>query len=538
MASPDLQKLKLAYDKIAPQHWDEAKQDWDYDKGSDGALHTKQIGEAKVSDASLQAKIDALNAKIDGILDGSTPASTQLKGSNIELNTRVARLEDLINIQKDIYNVVSDDALIYGAYWNKTSDPTMIRTDAAVDKVANVGVDGELVQNDFDKLPIWGEIEEYEDAYGNKFMKIPKFYIRKRSGKGFYLKQVSKMKHPGFYLPALFRDFENDKELDYAYIGKYEASLSDDNKLESKADRQVLVEKNIVEFRNYAQANGKGYQQEDIHSIDVLQTLFHIEFATLHSQSIAKGYTQGNYNSGHTITVAESNTNRAIVSNATASAYEVGQTFGIGQQTYHNQVTGDSRLITKIEAYDTDNTAIYFDGNPVNTSVGDVVANRGWITGFSKNVLASSGTIVADDGKHPFVYRGIENPWGSVYKWVDGININDRQVWICLDASKYASNVFAEPYERLGYVNHTENGYPTEMGFDARYPFAEFPITTGGNSATYYADYYYQSEGQRVARFGGDWRYGSNAGLSLWYLYDSSGSRNASSGGRLIKKAL
>jgi len=32
--------------------------------------------------------------------------------------------------------------------------------DAAVEKVANVGVDFEPASNDFDDLPIWGEIEE------------------------------------------------------------------------------------------------------------------------------------------------------------------------------------------------------------------------------------------------------------------------------------------------------------------------------------------------------------------------------------------
>lgn len=448
------------------------------------------------------------------------------------------QIEQILSNQRQIINVLNSDKLIFGAYWDKSSNPAMTRTDAAEGLVANAGIDGELVRNDFDKMPVWGDIEEEADEYGNHFSRIPKFYIQKLSGKDFYLVRISKTRYPGFYLPWCFWDFEKNEELDYFLIGKHEGSLSEDGtKLESKPNKHPLVEKNIVEFRNYAQANGKGYQQNDIHAIDVLQALFRVEFATMDSQSIARGYVDGNYSSGHTITIASDDANRAIVSNNTASRYEPGQTFGIGPNQYSNDVTPESRLITGVESYDADNTAIYFDGDPVSTSVGDVVANRGAITGFSKDILATSGSINADDGWNPFVYRGIENPWGSVYEWVDGVNINDYQAWVTKNADDYASNVFAEPYEELGYINHDSNGRVIEMGFDAEHPYAEFPVAVGDSSTTYYADYYYRNAGKRVARFGGSWGLGSYAGLSFWSLDNSSGNRHAHSGGRLLKKS-
>jgi len=133
MASPDLQKLKLAYDKIAPQHWDEAKQDWDYDKGSDGALHTKQIGEAKVSDASLQAKIDALNAKIDGILDGSTPASTQLKGSKVEKYKKLLVVDSLAITDTDHHRFSIDKEII------SSTNEIIMEIYSTLDQNANIG---------------------------------------------------------------------------------------------------------------------------------------------------------------------------------------------------------------------------------------------------------------------------------------------------------------------------------------------------------------------------------------------------------------
>ena len=64
------------------------------------------------------------------------------------------------------------------------------------------------------------------------------------------------------------------------------------------------------------------------------------------------------------------------------------------------------------------------------------------------------------------------------------------------------------------------------------------PKEVGGDSATYYADYYYQTTGQRIALVGGYWNSGSSAGLSYWHLGNTSSSVAAFIGGRLLKKAL
>src|SRR5690625_693115 len=110
-------------------------------------------------------------------------AHMQVTGSNVELevNAKLDRIDELITNQREIINVMNSDKLIFGAYWDKSSNPSLTRTDAAVGMEADVGIDGQLVQNDFDKAPIWGEIEEVQDSYGNYFMRIPKFYIRKIS---------------------------------------------------------------------------------------------------------------------------------------------------------------------------------------------------------------------------------------------------------------------------------------------------------------------------------------------------------------------
>jgi hypothetical protein len=104
--------------------------------------------------------------------------------------------------------------------------------------------------------------------------------------------QVSKKQYPGFYLPWCFWDFTNSRELPYIDVGKYTASKVS-TKLQSVSGVAPLVSATIANFRTYAQNNNTGgllgYQQLDIHVVDVLQTLFYIEFATLNSQSIMMG---------------------------------------------------------------------------------------------------------------------------------------------------------------------------------------------------------------------------------------------------------
>ena len=324
-------------------------------------------------------------------------------------------------------------------------------------RTVNIGIGNQVVQNDFDAMPIYKEMKEVTDDYGNKFIRIPKFYIHKENTAGKLAIRISKEPITGGYLPHCFYDHVAEKELPYIDIGKYLASLSSDGtKLESKTGVTPLVARNIVDFRELAEANGDGYQQMDIHVIDVLQTLFYVEFATLHSQSIHSGYTGGT------------------------------------------------------------------EAKP---------------TGGTDSVVASSGAM-GDSGLFQFMYRGIEDLWGNVYQFVDGVNINDNQAWVCKDARDYASNVFASPYEKLSYVNLDTSGWVTEMGYDPKHPYAQLPTKGGGGTTTYYADNYYQVLGQRTARFGGNWSDGSAAGLSLWGLNGSSALAGSHIGGRLVRKPI
>jgi len=453
----------------------------------------------------------------------------------------MSKLHELLAFKayKNTKELKSEEYNIYGVFWDKTSSPTLTRIDKAAGATVKAGTDALKAINTLDASPLFKDFKEVTDSYGNVFIRIPKMYIKKVDGTGYKTRQISRKMFDGAYLPWCFWDFTNNRELDYIDVGKFKASISGDGmKLESKSGKYPLINKNIVEFRNYAKANGAGYQQLDIHVVDLIQTLFIIENATINSQGVCAGYTSGQYTATHLAVVAENNVNRIVVPNATAALYEVGQAISVGTSQGGNQIFY-GRTITAIEVYDASNKAIVFDGTPVNIAIGNMLYNTGYKNGFSANIAASVGSKISNSsGKHPFVWHGIESIFGDVWQFVDGVNINERQAWVCKNAANYASNIFTAPYEQLGYVNSNTDGYVTAMGFDANLPFAEFPVAVGGAATTYYSDCYYQTTGQRIALLGGSWNVGATAGLFYWYLSNASSYADVRIAGRLLKKPL
>lgn len=448
-------------------------------------------------------------------------------------------LSELITKVDNLYTASLVDSYIYGVQWDKTSNSILTRTDHGANAIVNNGVDSEIVENSMDLSGLFKDFREVADDYGNVFIRIPKIYLKKTDVTEYFSWKASRKKFDGSYLPWCFWDFDNNRELDYVDIGKYKASLSNDGtKLESKSGKYPLINKNIVQFRDYAKANGSEYQQLDIHAMDLLQTLFIIEQATIHSQSKMAGYTSGQYTATHLAIITESGANRIIVPNATAALYEVGQAISIGTSQGGNQIFY-GRDITAIEVYDANNKAIIFDGTPVNITIGNMLYNTGYKNGFSNNIASSVGSIKSNSsGKHPFVWHGIESLYGDIYQFIDGINIIQNQSWVCKNAKNYASNIFTSPYEKLSYINSNANGYISALGFDVNNPFVQFPVSATGGNTTYFGDYYYQSTGQYIALVGGFWSYGSVAGLFFWHLSYSSSSTSVYIGGRLLRKAL
>lgn len=514
------------------------------DKNNPHGVTKKQLGLENVDNVKQATKQEFDNHK--GNEDAHFVQNEKQSWKNSLLTMSGSIFDNAINISdlqkklESINFIIQSQEPIFGVKWDKSSNPEFIRTDVAENMVANVGkVFEKGIVNDFDDAPIFNELymkAHLLDGAHDRFVKIPKFYIRKQDGPKYKSIQISKTQYPGFYLPKVFWDFERNRELDYFEYGAHLGSVKN-GILRSVVDEYPTISTNIVNFRDAAMARGNGFQQNDIHAIDVLRTLMFVEFGTLDLQSVFTGYTAGRYHESDTIK-SDANAAHIIVDKSVANNFMVGQSISVGSTRGGNQ-RFYGRTITSFHDMGDNTTLINFSGDPVQTYAGDIVYNTACKTGFSRaGSKPETGFLTANDGKHPFVYRGIENPYGDIYEWIDGININNNQAWVADNAEDYASNVFANPYKKLGYVNSDTNGYVKEMGFDVNNPFAEFPTSVGAGTDTYYSDYYYQATGQRVARFGGYWLNGSSAGLSDWALHASASTRHVVTGARLLRKPL
>ena len=128
-------------------------------------------------------------------------------------------------------------------------------------------------------------------------------------------------------------------------------------------------------------------------------------------------------------------------------------------------------------------------------------------------------------------YRWIENPWGNVREWVDGINIGERSVYICTDPENYVDNT-ATNYT-YSNIQLSKSGWIKGLGLSTNFPWAYLPNESGGSSTTYIPDYMYSSTGWRGLYVGGNWSEGSNAGLFCFIASSSSSFTSSDIGARL-----
>jgi len=129
-------------------------------------------------------------------------------------------------------------------------------------------------------------------------------------------------------------------------------------------------------------------------------------------------------------------------------------------------------------------------------------------------------------------YRGIENFFGNIWKFVDGININDSVPYVSNTDTDFADNT-AIDYTDLGITLPNTNGYQKTLEQQSR---GFLPASVGGTgvgSSTYITDYYYQDIDWRVIRLGGGASSGVAAGVACWNALSASSNANVYVGARL-----
>lgn len=172
-------------------------------------------------------------------------------------------------------------------------------------------------------------------------------------------------------------------------------------------------------------------------------------------------------------------------------------------------------------------------------------ASLGNGTGRAEKTTTYEGGVAKEytvDGKTSVCWRGKENFWGNIWKFVYGINIwgngkmGGGQPYICSDFS-FAESKNSGNYEPAGFTVTNANGYISAMGYSTACDWLFIASECLGNSSLPVGDYTYITvnlNGYRIARLGGYWCNGSDAGGFGWCLYNGVGYRDRYIGGRLV----
>lgn len=389
-----------------------------------------------------------------------------------------------------------EERYAYGVEWDTaSSSPDGVR-------VGNMQLHRELpVQSKMRRclLDRDGGVKEYLDnelSWGGSYLdyavmtEIPEHWYKLYFNGTKFRMMLSEIPLPGY------------KHVDKFYISTYEARMyRTDNLLCSAAGASELSDPNSTnfrggdntaewddtyrsllgrpvtnltrdQFRQAARKRGSGWEMYTYNAHKTLFWLFAVEYATLDSQKPfnaqkdANGFAQGGLGPGPTQMTDWTNFNNANPLIPCGYTNEFGN--GSGEKAYVVKNASDGTHAT-------------------------LMANR---------------------------YRGIENPFGHIWKHTDGANIQVTTgdaglsiLWTTDEPSNFSDTSYTG-YDKKGNICRT-NGYAKKMllGEDGDIVATE----VGGSSSTYWCDYYFTNtldNRMRVVLVGGYADHGSRAGLA------------------------
>lgn len=505
--------------------------------------------EVEITDTTLIQQLEALNkatAKGNNFIvttetDGVKPIlkvqykeSTRAKADDLE--ERVETLENQIKGAGHVYGIKRKRVDNSSSEWERTDD--------SIGLVANATHDGTEVQNDFDNLSPWKDIIsfnldletgkkkayygdpdfKFDGSNGDVYTHIPDIYYKVWQDEDYDYVQIADFAKTGF------------TKCDAFDIQRYKAGIVGDV-LHSYSGLVPAGYNGIEYFREKTKTNlGENYCLLDWRYF-VIQLLYLVEYADYNAQSkLGNGFSGMRKKATDVSLLAENNTHRFVVNVTGGNAFIVGQTINIGT-TGEKYDIAESRKITAISDYDSDGVvgkSITFNGGAITTTITSAIWSGAQHCGQCDSLGMKSGCLI-NDAKHEVIYRGIEDLYGNITQNIDGINIRDRQAYVCYNPDDYVSDKFEAPYEPIGYIDVDTNGYIKTLGFDTNNPLIRLPIESGGSTQTYITDYSAQNPGDRVARVGGTLENGAYNGPWYYTLSGAKSSAGWNNGARVIK---
>lgn len=482
------------------------------------------ITQATTAKTNLDASVNTANQVLQSLDSENTAAVSNIE----ELRSENFNSQEILSGVADLraYLGLTDDDIVgvQVDYKNKTfkriAGAVNLTKGADFDRFSmfggrrrcNVADDGTIVawhgDPDYKEDGSMGQVMVYQPKF--YYLVCPVVYDPIETGIGYHLRKanyyVSEKARAGFRLHPAFYDAEGN-EIDYFLTSAYEGSIWDaDGGSSSGAylmkDEQVmnlatdkfcsiagvkpasgLTHKNLTRpnIETLAKNRGDGWHGDLIKQVSAEQLLMIIEMGLMNMQTaIAQG----------------------IVSIADNSSYNC------------SSLTGSTAAL----------------GNGTGRATETV------------NTKGDASTTETADGKTAVCWRGKENFWGNIWKFVYGVNIwgngkmGGGQPYICNDFN-FAESKNSGNYEGAGFTVSNVAGYISAMGYSTTCDWLFMASECTGNSSLPVGDYTYITQNlnaYRIARLGGGWSYGGYAGAFCWSLNYGVGVRSRDIGGCLV----
>jgi hypothetical protein len=345
-----------------------------------------------------------------------------------------------------------------------------------------------------------GQVMVYQPKF--YYLIAPLEYDNQDSGYGYHLRKanyyVTTKKRSGFKLHPAFYD-KNGNEVDYVLMSAYEGCIYD-----TSASAYMLNDEQVMDASN-----------------DLFSSIANAKPASGLTQNLTRpNIEQMSSNRGegwHSLGIK------------TASMEQLLMIIEMGMMNLQTAIGQGVVSITD----DSSQSCASFTGG---------TSSLGNATGQSSSTNNYAGTEQTTSGKVSITYRGVENFWGNIWKFIYGVNIWGNgsmcggEPYICTDFN-YTESKNSDNYEGAGFCVSNASGYISAMGYSSKYDWLFMASECLGNSSLPVGDYTYVTpnlNGYRIALLGGYWDSGSGAGAFCWRLLNGVGIRYRSIGGRLV----
>lgn len=500
-------------------------------------ISSAQSAQSSLSGVIAQASTAQTN--LQNATNSATNVFNQLTAENVsaKANLDALRSEDF-NAQEILSGVTDIRAYLGMIETEDILGITMDYKNKTCTRIA--GAKNLTAGADFDKFSMYGgrkrcnvsdggTINAYygdegytEDGSNGQVMVYqPKFYYLicpvvydpiKSTGLGYHLRKanyyVSSKPRAGFRLHPAFYD-ENGNQVDYILMGAFEGSIYD-----TSAQAYLLQDEQVADF---TASTG-----------DKFSSIAGARPATGISQNLTRPNIEQlskNRGAGWHLENAKITSMNQLLMMIEYGQMELQKPIGQG-------------IVTLPWATGSDTTSSYAGVTGSTSALGNG-------TGRAERTTTYEGGIPKEytvDGKTSVTYRGLENPWGNIWKLVYGVNIwgngkmDGGQPYICKDFN-YSESKNTDNYIGAGFTVTNKGGYISAMAYSPTCDWLFMASECLGNSSLPVGDYNWVTEnlnGYRIARLGGHWDSGGSAGAFGWRLSDGVGYRSRIIGGRLV----